>query len=168
MEPEAEAASVGSKQSPGSIPEGGPIPSGEARTSIIVDPDSQTPVHHDSLSNRTGCLRERTADERPVEPTAWQPDSSQQAAKADTTNQDLEIAEIVVQAKQGKPTLRTAYFFAGKSRNGSIGEELKTLCRGRDFGVCHKYARMEWHTICTYVSADTYDILLCPCTFMYI
>ena len=80
-------------------------------------------------------LRERIVSERPADPTVWQPDSSQEAAKADVTSHDQDVAEIVVQATQGKPTLRVAYFFAGKSRNGSIGSELKILCKDRGFGL---------------------------------
>ena len=33
------------------------------------------------------------------------------------------------------PTMRVAYFFAGKSRKSSVGEELRKLCAPRNFGL---------------------------------
>ena len=78
--------------------------------------------------------RERTIDERPKD-CEYEPDSSQKAAAWKKTTKDQEVAEIVLKPKHGKPSLRMAYFFAGKSRKASVGEELRKLCEADGFGL---------------------------------
>ena len=84
-----------------------------------------------------GQTRVRSAAERPAEANVWQPDTSQQSAtggslvKAD----DGGVVEIHVVPPEGRPTLRIAYFFSGKSRRSSVGEELKKLCTANSVGL---------------------------------
>ena len=42
--------------------------------------------------------------------------------------------QVVVAPRDGRPTLRVAYFFAGHSRKASIGEELRKLCETSEHG----------------------------------
>ena len=45
------------------------------------------------------------------------------------------MAEIVVHPVGDKPTLRVAYFFSGKSRRSSVGDELRKLCQQQGYGL---------------------------------
>ena len=42
---------------------------------------------------------------------------------------------VVLEAPEGRPTLRVAYFFSGAQRKASIAEELKQHCKAANVGL---------------------------------
>ena len=61
----------------------------------------------------------------------WQTDSSHHARHKSVDAESLKGGTTVVEAAEGKKTLRLAYFFAGVKRKASVAEELRALSRPR-------------------------------------
>ena len=82
----------------------------------------------------------------------WQSDSSQHTANASRSN--LETSRFTVRAapRDGKPTLRVAYFFSGIERKASIGNQLKQRCEAAGFGL-------DFEEIDIHVGGSAHDLL---------
>ena len=65
----------------------------------------------------------------------WQTHASHHARSRVVNPELLKGGTTVVQPKEGKRTLRLAYFFAGVKRKASVAEELKKLCTEGGFGL---------------------------------
>ena len=120
----------------------GPRAHTDSEKSATLEPPAQggehsceSPCASDKIPVVDDLPRERAADERPTD-TDYRPDSSQEAAAwSNGATGTEEMAELVVRPIGKKPTLRMAYFFAGKSRKGSVGEELRGRCGKNGCGL---------------------------------
>ena len=65
----------------------------------------------------------------------WQTDTSHHARNKTVDPESLKGGTTVVEAKDGKKTLKMAYFFAGVKRKASVGEELRELCTKEGYGL---------------------------------
>ena len=84
-----------------------------------------------------GQITERQLHERAVDRPEYETDSSQRAAAEGKSfaKANASVAEVVVVAPPGQPTLKAAYFFSGKSRKSSVGEELRKLAVEKGVGL---------------------------------
>ena len=79
------------------------------------------------MKTRTITLEQDLATHPPIANTAlldgaWQPDSSRHALDGRLTDRDTSQGTVRVEARNGRPTLRVAYFFSGIERKASIAD----------------------------------------------
>ena len=56
-----------------------------------------------------------------------------------------------IEARNGQPTLRVAYFFSGIERKASITNHLSSFCSAEGFGL-------EFHKVDTLVGCENHDL----------
>ena len=73
--------------------------------------------------------------DRAFQDGAWQTDGSRHTIGMDVDREELAKGTMLVEPKDGKPTLRVAYFFSGVTRKASIADELRKLCAKDGYGL---------------------------------
>ena len=81
----------------------------------------------------------------------WQTDSSQHTLDGRLKGRDFAHGAVRIEARNGKPTLRVAYFFSGIERKASIADRLSSLCSAKGFGL-------EFHEVDTLVGGENHDL----------
>ena len=67
-------------------------------------------------------------------------------------DRDTAHGTVRIEARNGQPTLRVAYFFSGTERKASIADHLTSYCSAEGFGL-------EFHEIDTLVGGENHDLL---------
>ena len=65
----------------------------------------------------------------------WMPDGSSHTIGMNVDTDALAKGTMLIEPKDGRKTLRIAYFFSGVTRKASIGDELRKLCEKEGYGL---------------------------------
>ena len=82
----------------------------------------------------------------------WQSDGSRHCLGDRLTDVDLSRGTVTVDAPNGRPTLRVAYFFSGVKRKASIANFLRAMCIDAKVGLC-------FHEIDILVGGNEHDLM---------
>ena len=82
----------------------------------------------------------------------WQSDSSRHCLGDRLKGVDVSQGTVTLEAPNGRPTLRVAYFFSGVKRKASIAGFLKTMCVDAKVGLI-------MHEIDILVGGDEHDLM---------
>ena len=82
----------------------------------------------------------------------FQTDTSRHTAGRRMIEADTDGGTVLVEPREGFPTLRVAYFFAGTHRKGSIADQFAKLCRESGYGL--KVCEVDIH-----VGGSDHDLL---------
>ena len=125
-----------------------------------VSHDGETPIA--SLTKKTRKILKasvKKAAKKQRQPGAnhamvdgvWQTDGSSHTLDGSLSKRDVSKGTAVLAAKEGRPTLRVAYFFSGVERKSSISNYLREYCQKEGIGL-------EMHEVDTLVGGENHNL----------